>query len=222
MARPTSDFPSRAPSGKLVAILGGLGRRDGMKRSIVLVVGLVMLPFVGSVPAGGRHRGFGLHDHRHDHLLGFVRHGRGRPVGRSGRPSSAATACSTATNGSWGRGRSPVRGRTPPSLPGAEPACTTSVPERSTTRSRRRPPTSTSSNRAPTRWPERGRFTTPSLNGTFQVAPSSGDCVTKSVTSAVFVAEAALVRFVPPDPQPVPPERSGRSDRRRGAGRGGR
>jgi len=34
------------PSGKLVAILGGLGRREGMKRSIMLVVGLVMLPFV--------------------------------------------------------------------------------------------------------------------------------------------------------------------------------
>jgi hypothetical protein len=40
-----------------------------------------------------------------------------------------------------------------------------------------------------------GAFTTPSLNGTFQVAPPyEGDCVTKPVTKAVFVAEALLVR----------------------------
>ena len=45
-----------------------------------------------------------------------------------------------------------------------------------------------------------GAFMTPSLRGTFQVTPPyDGDCVTKPVTSALFVAEATLVRFHPPD-----------------------
>ena len=45
-----------------------------------------------------------------------------------------------------------------------------------------------------------GAFATPSLRGTFQVTPPyDGDCVTKPVTRALFVAEATLVRFHPPD-----------------------
>ena len=45
-----------------------------------------------------------------------------------------------------------------------------------------------------------GAFTTPSLRGTFQVSPPyEGDCVTKPVTKALFVAETTLVRFHPPD-----------------------
>lgn len=45
-----------------------------------------------------------------------------------------------------------------------------------------------------------GAFTTPSLRGTFQVSPPyDGDCVTKPVVRALFVAEATLVRFQPPD-----------------------
>ena len=45
-----------------------------------------------------------------------------------------------------------------------------------------------------------GAFTTPSLRGTFQVTPPyDGDCVTKPVTKAFFVAETSLVRFYPPD-----------------------
>ena len=45
-----------------------------------------------------------------------------------------------------------------------------------------------------------GVFTTPSLRGTFQVTPPyDGDCLTKPVTRALFVAEATLVRFHPPD-----------------------
>jgi hypothetical protein len=44
-----------------------------------------------------------------------------------------------------------------------------------------------------------GAFTSPSLRGTFQVAPVEGDCVTEPVTSAVFVAQVSLVRFNPPD-----------------------
>lgn len=46
-----------------------------------------------------------------------------------------------------------------------------------------------------------GAFTTPSLRGTFQVTPPyQGDCVTKPITKAFFVAEASLIRFAPPDP----------------------
>jgi hypothetical protein len=46
-----------------------------------------------------------------------------------------------------------------------------------------------------------GAFTTPSLKGTFEVTPPyDGDCVTKPVTKAFFVAQASLVRFYPPDP----------------------
>jgi hypothetical protein len=46
-----------------------------------------------------------------------------------------------------------------------------------------------------------GTFTTPSLYATFQVMPPyDGDCVTKPVTKALFLAEALLIRFVPPDP----------------------
>jgi hypothetical protein len=40
-----------------------------------------------------------------------------------------------------------------------------------------------------------GAFTTPSLRGSFQVTPPyKGDCVTKPVTSATFVAQAVMVR----------------------------
>ena len=46
-----------------------------------------------------------------------------------------------------------------------------------------------------------GAFTTPSLKGTFEVTPPyNGDCVTKPVTTALFVAQAWLLRFHPPDP----------------------
>lgn len=44
-----------------------------------------------------------------------------------------------------------------------------------------------------------GSFTTPSFRGSFQLAPPyNGDCVSKPVTGAAFVAEAALYRGVEP------------------------
>jgi hypothetical protein len=43
-----------------------------------------------------------------------------------------------------------------------------------------------------------GALVTPSLRGTFQVAPVEGDCLTVPVTTAVFVAQVSLVRFNPP------------------------
>jgi hypothetical protein len=53
-----------------------------------------------------------------------------------------------------------------------------------------------------------GVFTTPSLKGTFQVTPPyDGDCVTKPVTTALFVAQASLLRFYPPDPNRYIPEK---------------
>jgi hypothetical protein len=54
-----------------------------------------------------------------------------------------------------------------------------------------------------------GTFSTPSLHGVFQITPPyEGDCVTKAITKALFLAEATLVRFVPPDPDRyVPPKR---------------
>jgi hypothetical protein len=53
-----------------------------------------------------------------------------------------------------------------------------------------------------------GAFTTPSLKGTFEVTPPyDGDCVTKPVTTALFVAQASLLRFYPPDPDRYIPER---------------
>lgn len=43
-----------------------------------------------------------------------------------------------------------------------------------------------------------GTFTTPSLRGSFTVAPPyEGDCLTKPVTRATFVAQAVLFREVP-------------------------
>jgi hypothetical protein len=46
-----------------------------------------------------------------------------------------------------------------------------------------------------------GTFATPSLRGAFQITPPwEGDCVTAPLTKALFVAEATLVRFYPPDP----------------------
>jgi hypothetical protein len=57
-----------------------------------------------------------------------------------------------------------------------------------------------------------GTFETSSLRGTFQVmAPYEGDCVTKPVTKALFVAQAVLTRFYPEDPTnrlPKPEERA--------------
>jgi hypothetical protein len=50
-----------------------------------------------------------------------------------------------------------------------------------------------------------GAVMTPSLRGTFQVAPLDGDCVTRPVTTGVFVAEVTLVRFAPPDPNRLVP-----------------
>lgn len=44
-----------------------------------------------------------------------------------------------------------------------------------------------------------GVFLTPTLRGTFQVTPPyDGDCVTKPVTRALFLAEASMVRFRSP------------------------
>jgi len=46
-----------------------------------------------------------------------------------------------------------------------------------------------------------GTFSTPSLRGVFQITPPwEGDCVTTPLTKALFVAQATLVRFYPPDP----------------------
>jgi len=46
-----------------------------------------------------------------------------------------------------------------------------------------------------------GTFSTPSLHGIFQMSPPyEGDCLTKPLTKALFVAQATLVRFYPPDP----------------------
>jgi hypothetical protein len=54
-----------------------------------------------------------------------------------------------------------------------------------------------------------GTLSSPSLKGTFQMTPPfEGDCVTKPITRALFLAEASLVRFVPPDPNRyLPPKR---------------
>jgi hypothetical protein len=48
-----------------------------------------------------------------------------------------------------------------------------------------------------------GLFTTPTLRGPFQVAPFEGDCVSKPVTRATFVAELVLLRY--PRELPTPP-----------------
>jgi len=53
-----------------------------------------------------------------------------------------------------------------------------------------------------------GALTTPSLRGTFQLTPPyEGDCVTKPVTRALFVAQATLIRFRPPDKDRYAPDR---------------
>jgi hypothetical protein len=53
-----------------------------------------------------------------------------------------------------------------------------------------------------------GAFTTPSLKGTFEVTPPyDGDCVTKPVTTALFLAQGWLLRFHPPDPGRYTPEK---------------
>jgi hypothetical protein len=53
-----------------------------------------------------------------------------------------------------------------------------------------------------------GAFSSPSLKGTFEVAPPyDGDCVTKPVTTALFVAQGWLLRFYPPDPDRYKPEK---------------
>lgn len=53
-----------------------------------------------------------------------------------------------------------------------------------------------------------GGFSTPSLKGTFEVTPPyDGDCVTQPVTTALFVAQASLLRFYPPDPDRYKPKK---------------
>jgi hypothetical protein len=44
-----------------------------------------------------------------------------------------------------------------------------------------------------------GSFSTPTLRGTFQLTPpTAGDCVTKPMTRALFVAQATLIRRLTP------------------------
>ena len=44
-----------------------------------------------------------------------------------------------------------------------------------------------------------GTFSTPTLRATFQITPpTDGDCVTSPVTKALFIAQAAMVRFRSP------------------------
>lgn len=51
-----------------------------------------------------------------------------------------------------------------------------------------------------------GAFTTPTLRGIFELQPPyDGDCVTKPVTSALFVGEARLYRYPRELPGPQPP-----------------
>lgn len=50
-----------------------------------------------------------------------------------------------------------------------------------------------------------GLVETPTLHGTFQVLPPyDGDCVTKPVSRATFVAEVGLVRYARQIPPPLP------------------
>ena len=51
-----------------------------------------------------------------------------------------------------------------------------------------------------------GVFNTPTLNGTFQVGPPyTGDCVTKPLTRATFVAQVVLYRYPREFPPGAPP-----------------
>ena len=50
-----------------------------------------------------------------------------------------------------------------------------------------------------------GAFTTPSLRGTVQIVPASGDCVTGPVTKATFLAEVTLYRYPRELPAPKLP-----------------
>jgi hypothetical protein len=51
-----------------------------------------------------------------------------------------------------------------------------------------------------------GTFTTPSLHGSFQLAPPyDGDCLTKPVSRVTFVAEVVLTRYLRQLPNPKPP-----------------
>jgi hypothetical protein len=44
-----------------------------------------------------------------------------------------------------------------------------------------------------------GTFSTPSLRATFQLTPpTDGDCVTRPVTKALFIAQATMIRFRSP------------------------
>jgi hypothetical protein len=53
-----------------------------------------------------------------------------------------------------------------------------------------------------------GTFSSPSLKGTFEVTPPyDGDCLTKPVTKALFVAQGWLFRFFPPDPDRYKPRK---------------
>jgi hypothetical protein len=53
-----------------------------------------------------------------------------------------------------------------------------------------------------------GTLSSPSLKGSFEVTPPyDGDCVTKPVTTALFVAQGWLLRFYPPDPDRYKPEK---------------
>jgi hypothetical protein len=51
-----------------------------------------------------------------------------------------------------------------------------------------------------------GTFSTPTLRGTFQVTPAGGDCLTKPVTRAAFLAQAILLRYPRqlPNPEKLP------------------
>ena len=170
-----------------------------MKRSIVLMAGLVMFPFVGSVPAADATGGSACT------ITGTITFSASSVTAAEGRWAigPAVISCHGLFNG-YERilGPGPFSGSGAyTAFPSGSGTCLHNVgtgtidyhfPTTASDIHLVEPSTYTLAGA--------GALSTPSLNGTFQVAPTSGNCVTASVTSALFVAEAVLVRFVPPDP----------------------
>jgi hypothetical protein len=179
-----------------------------MKRSIMLVVGLVMLPFVGSVPAADATGGSACT------ITGTITFSASSVNAAEGQWAigPAVISCHGLFNG-YERILGPGSFAGSGTYTAFPPGSGTCLHNLGTGTIDYTFPTSASVihlvEPGTYALAGAGAFFTPSLNGTFQVAPSNGNCVTSSVTSAVFVAEAVLVRFVPPDPHRFLPPRGG-------------
>lgn len=168
-----------------------------MKRRIALLAGLILLPVVGAVPAA---RG-GVATCTITGTIHFVPPAATATRGEWRIVPGAIRCYGTHTGPEYFLGQGPFSGSGSYTVLSAGPgACLHQVGEGIV---EYEIPTSGPNPTFSVKEPHEfvmagaGTFATPSLRGSFTVAPDEGDCVSKPVTRATFIAQAVFLRDVP-------------------------